>query len=283
MLNPSNNIIGFSNNNMNISNDVVINSMDSLNNLIAQFKYTDWLSDGTKPIYRSHSPYVFDNNRYEYNINTDFDILQEFMILLDNPEDINEIREVRLEVGTCSNGFKVPVNNFIKISEFCYKIQFIIEKETDTDFMFPLISIIYHKNLILSVFVKNKLSSDPKIVCRYYNVLSSIRRELGRLNTTIDTNHGPIKIMSGFIGCGYDNYIFSYSHNDSYNKIHDLLYAKYYDYKILHGHSFESKIKYNDVKDMVDNHKDFCMIIEGLCFEWRLYCVKSGHDYTIYF
>lgn len=248
-----------------------------------QFKYTDWLSDGTKPIYRSHSPYVFDNNRYEYTIDTEFDILQEFMILLDKPEDINEIREVRLEAGIFFNSFKVPVSNLIKISDYCYKIQFLIEKETQTDFIFPLVGLHYHKKFILSVFVKNKLSGTIQILCKYYNVLTVIRRKLSQLNTTIDTNHGSLKFLSGMFGSASDRYIFSVSHNDSYDKIHDLLYAKYYDYKILHGHSFESKIKYNDVKDMVDNHEEFCMIIEGLCFEWRLYCEKSGHDYVIYF
>ena len=251
--------------------------------MFEQLKYTDWLSDNTKPIIRPHGPNIFHNNRYEYIINTEFDILQEFMLFIDKSDDIYEIREARLEIGKCFTAFKVPSNKFIKISDNCYKIQFIIEKETQTDFMFPLVAILYHKNLTLSVFVKNKCINDPQIICRYYNVLTKIRKELPYINWEIDTNYGPIKITSGFIGCTQDHYIFSIHNNDMYEKIHDLIYDKYYDYKILNGHSFESNIKYNDVKHFVDSHKTFCMIIEGICFEWRLFCQKSGNDYVIYF
>jgi hypothetical protein len=131
-----------------------------------------------KAILRSFKPTANYNRRIDYVIDNNFDVLRKFMILFDNPNDINNILEARLQINSYFTTYKLDPKQFIRISPVCYEMNFIIENNSSTQMILPLVAMCYHKYIQLSFFIQQKFGSSnkcPQMVCEYYDLSTSIR------------------------------------------------------------------------------------------------------------
>jgi hypothetical protein len=248
--------------------------------------YNTWLSHGEKPIVRLHDPWLVSNTRYNYDIYSGFDILQKFKLLLNNPVDIENILEARLTIGFHATTLQLNPKQFVRVSDFCYELNFINETTTNAPLLIPLIAIQYHKNINLTLFVKNKCTINPQILCEYYDLPTNVRREVAAGTWEINTNHSYLRIMRGMCGFVKCQSIYSFHFDNDYNLIHDKLYQEYLNQKLLQGKSFEFKINYNNTDlTLTISEEIFEEIIRGLSFEWDVYYQKDNKsgDFIIYF
>ncbi len=246
-------------------------------------EYKNWLSDGTKPIFRLHETIVSNNNnKHTFQIYRKFDVLSKFMLIIKKPDDINHILEARIEIGDPLFIFKLVPDEFIKISAYCYELPFIIECDSNVQMLIPLVAIQNQQNIILNIFSKKKCTVE--ILCEYYNISNiNNRRTLVHKTWEISTNHGLVRILSGMIGIidSTSSPSISIAWGTKYNDIHDIIYNMYYHNKILSGKSFKCEIRYNDVNDIIDND-NLDKIIEAISCEWNFYYKKNINGVTLY-
>jgi hypothetical protein len=254
----------------------------------SKIEYNNWITNNQKPIIRSHQAVKISDRHYDFSIKGyGFDILHKFFILLKNPDDIKEIKEARLFIS--SEGIKLKPEQFKSVSKYCYELEFITENTTNSQLMIPLAMIPNTRyDIYVSLFLNNiKNIDDIQIISEYYQMKNGSRlNTLKKLKSKdIYTNLGTMRILNGFIGLS--TVLCTYSHHDNHNYdiIHGQLFDMYKENKLKHNESFEFVINYQDYVNLDISKLEMTNIIEGLSFEWNVFCQKDDNSdiWTFYF
>lgn len=254
-----------------------------------KYKYCDWIETDQKPILRSYKPTIINTTRYSYHIqNRGFDLMHKIMLVSTLPMDISTISEARLCIGPCGTMFKIKPDQFKQMSKFCYELEFVIENNTKSQLVIPLISIQHDRNdIYLSLFFSElPYIGMSEIICEYYQISNlNMRRYIAEIPLQIDTNYGQLVFMGGQTNLQQNNCILSFHDSKKYKIIHNNLVDAYNKNKLSGKMSFNIIMYRQDYMEPDTVENEIARIMDGLSCEFDVYCNYNNEldSWTFYF
>lgn len=261
------------------------------------FEYKNWIKHDEKPMMYHYKPIISEMTCLYHIRNENFVLFHKIMLLLKNPEHINFITHAQFSI----NGqnfpknliFEIKLKRFKKMTDYCYELEFIVEKTTNVQLMIPTFCMLNHSYEIKIFLNKEKcvekyLELFPEIILQNYIIDFAIRKNIYHSLWKINTTRGQLFFLNGIMCINEKTYDTIYQ--EIYDNIHNEIYNEYM--KKLYGRMpLKIIINYLEYIDMFMSHKNDNInyektlideIVNKLSIDWHITKMNTLDGYVLY-